>query len=655
MTFKYNLSGALIGQQYPSGRVVKNAFDATGDLSRIYGNPTSTATEQTYATSFAYTADGKIQHLKLGNGLWEAAKLNSRAQVTELTVGHSVGNGNLLKLNYDYGELNGDGVTVDGTKNAGNIAKQTVSFAGVTNPFVQTYRFDSLDRITEAIEKVNGNQTWKQTFGYDQYGNRNARYQIVGSTALSINSQTLPPIDAYTNRYTDGQGYGFDKNGNVTSDQLNGNRTFTFNGDNKQTQVKDANNYVIGTYLYDGIGRRVKKVTDLETTVFVYNGMGNLVAEYSTATPPANPTINYTATDTLGSPRVITDKFGYVVARRDFMPFGEELFEDGINRTSVRKYSLTGQDAVRKRFTGYEKDIETGLDFAEARYYNNIHGRFTAVDPLLASGNSADPQTFNRYVYVMNNPVALTDPTGLQAGTTNLEPCGERPDCGGYTQTAKQRKAGMVTATGTVVVEVSGNAEPSVSQTLNLGCPEGANCGSAAPPSPRLDTANAPSTKTVEGIALLAEAGSALPGAGVPFAAIAGITRAFQGDTQAAGTNLLGVIPGFSALRKADQAVDAAKFSVYLGFDAQGVARYAGMTGRNPAIRFGEHALASGTGRDMLRFEVVEGLSGLTKTQGRIVEQGFINQFGMQKNGGQLLNQRNSIDPRKFINFGIRP
>ena len=68
---------------------------------------------------------------------------------------------------------------------------------------------------------------------------------------------------------------------------------------------------------------------------------------------------------------------------------------------------------MRKRFTGYEKDDETGLDFAEARYYDNRFGRFTAIDPLLASGQSSNPQSFNRYVYVMNSPTNSTDPTGL--------------------------------------------------------------------------------------------------------------------------------------------------------------------------------------------------------------------------------------------------
>jgi RHS repeat-associated protein len=98
------------------------------------------------------------------------------------------------------------------------------------------------------------------------------------------------------------------------------------------------------------------------------------------------------------------------------MPFGEELYAGTPNRTESNKYSTSGSDNVRKRFTGYEKDQETGLDFAEARYYNNQHGRFTAVDPLLASGKSANPQTFNRYSYVMNSPLRFTDPTGMQAG-----------------------------------------------------------------------------------------------------------------------------------------------------------------------------------------------------------------------------------------------
>ncbi|MBK7707323.1 MAG: hypothetical protein IPJ30_16630 [Acidobacteria bacterium] len=173
----------------------------------------------------------------------------------------------------------------------------------------------------------------------------------------------------------------------------------------------DQNNHPIGRYFYDGEGRRVKKVTDLETTVFVYDASSKLIAEYSNQTPQ-NPNTSYVATDTLLSVRLVTDRSGNVVSRRDFKPFGEDLAADQTFRKTTDKYSTATQDKVRQRFTGYQKDIETGLDFAEARMYENRHGRFTAVDPLLASGKSANPQTFNRFVYVMNAPLFFVDKNG---------------------------------------------------------------------------------------------------------------------------------------------------------------------------------------------------------------------------------------------------
>ncbi len=411
--YKYNLSGALVEQEYPSTRVVKNEFETDGDLSRISGKANTNATERTYANGFSYTADGRIERLKLGNGLWESAKFNTRLQVTELALGHSAGDGGLWKLAYDYGELNTDG-SVNSAKNTGNIAKQSLSFNGLAQPFVQTFKYDSVYRLTEARETNNSNQTWKQVFSYDRFGNRLTHQKFIGTTEIVLDNKTHPTINASTNRLNSGQGYIFDKNGNLTTDAEG--RQFIFNGENKQSEVRDINNVLVGRYFYDGEGKRVKKITydpngvERETTVFVYDGMGKLVAEYSTAPPPQNPTTSYTATDQLGSPRVITNSLGEVISRRDFMPFGEEINPDGTYRKTTDKYGTV--DSVRQRFTGYQKDEETGLDFAEARMYENRHGRFTAVDPLLASGKSANPQTFNRYAYVMNNPLAYTDPSG---------------------------------------------------------------------------------------------------------------------------------------------------------------------------------------------------------------------------------------------------
>jgi RHS repeat-associated protein len=414
--YKYNLSGALTDETYPSGKVVRNFFESDGDLGKIVRNG------KAYASDLSYSPTKILEKIKLGNGLWESAKLNERQQVTEMNLGTSPTDGSKWQVKYEYGEIDANGNT-NISKNTGNISKQTINFAGLSQPFMETYKYDSLNRITEAKENngtPSGTQNWKQTFDYDRFGNRTAFSQVVNGQQLAVNNQILPNVDPNTNRFAINQGFLYDKTGNITQEidkSTNQPRTMVYNGDNKQVTVKNSGGTPIGTYYYDGNGLRVKKTTLTETTIFVYDMSKKLVAEYSTATPTTNPTVSYTATDTLGSPRVITDKNGNVTSRRDFMPFGEEI---GVNtaqtvgRSSNPQYNAT--DNIRQKFTGYEKDKETDLDYAQARYYNNQHGRFTAVDPLLASGKSSNPQSFNRYAYTMNQPTTKTDSTGLQIG-----------------------------------------------------------------------------------------------------------------------------------------------------------------------------------------------------------------------------------------------
>lgn len=64
--------------------------------------------------------------------------------------------------------------------------------------------------------------------------------------------------------------------------------------------------------------------------------------------------------------------------------------------------------------TAKERDIETGLDYFGERYYSSTMGRFTTVDPLGGSARLSNPQTMNRYVFVLNNPLRYVDPDGLK-------------------------------------------------------------------------------------------------------------------------------------------------------------------------------------------------------------------------------------------------
>jgi len=68
---------------------------------------------------------------------------------------------------------------------------------------------------------------------------------------------------------------------------------------------------------------------------------------------------------------------------------------------------------VRQQFTQKERDIETGLIYSISRYYSSTQGRFTSPDLPFADQSEGDPQSWNLYTYVGNNPINATDPSGL--------------------------------------------------------------------------------------------------------------------------------------------------------------------------------------------------------------------------------------------------
>jgi len=123
--------------------------------------------------------------------------------------------------------------------------------------------------------------------------------------------------------------------------------------------------------------------------------------------------IQWLVTDHLGTPRIIADLSGSLVGikRHDYLPFGEELAAGTGGRTTAQGYSQV--DNVRQKFAASERDGETGLDFMQARYYSSTMGRFTSVDKFFFQQEMlTDPQRFNLYVYVRNNPLRFIDPTG---------------------------------------------------------------------------------------------------------------------------------------------------------------------------------------------------------------------------------------------------
>jgi RHS repeat-associated protein len=144
------------------------------------------------------------------------------------------------------------------------------------------------------------------------------------------------------------------------------------------------------------------------------------IEAYGPAESSSANSVQWLVTDHLGAPRMIFDQTGSLASakRHDYLPFGEELVAPISGRSTEQGYA--GGDGVRQQFTQKERDSESGLDFFGARYFSSAQGRFTSPDPLLSSGRIENPQSWNHYAYVLNNPLRFFDPLGLYEFDPNL-------------------------------------------------------------------------------------------------------------------------------------------------------------------------------------------------------------------------------------------
>jgi RHS repeat-associated protein len=188
--------------------------------------------------------------------------------------------------------------------------------------------------------------------------------------------------------------------------------TYTYDQENRLASTAGM------SYTYDGNGERVlKSNTSTGAAVKRYwsmggntlaegDGSGNLTAEYiyfggkrvARIDLPAN-TIHYYLSDHLGSTSIIANATGVVEEESDYYPFGTEVV-------------VTGPGANELKFTGKRRDAESQLDYFGARHYSNVSGRFGSPDEPLTDQDELNPQSWNLYSYVRNNPLNAIDPDG---------------------------------------------------------------------------------------------------------------------------------------------------------------------------------------------------------------------------------------------------
>jgi RHS repeat-associated protein len=459
-TYNYNLAGGVTFEQ--RGSYFRNfwTYDNAGRISGMDASFTPFTSGSVHlAKDIVYTPSGGLQSETYGNSLIHSMDYNDRLQPTEMRLGRPENPESVFTIYSIYGtanNVNGQDAEINLTQNNGNIARIKYSVSG-TIQYTQTFQYDSVNRLRYAVEHNNGAyndgaRAWFQTFDYDPYGNRGLDVANTSDNADAANTALQFADFSKANNRITRAGFRYDASGNLIAEP---GKEYTYDGEGRIVAAAVAG-VPTSQYLYDGIGRRVKKVVGGVATRFEYGAGGELIAERNDsnsvvtkgycykggellATTKNGVDYEYATADHLGSPRAWTGNDGNPVAggRHDYMPFGEELGAGVGIRTTELGY---GGDSTRQKFTGKERDDETGLDYFGARYLASAQGRFISVDPyniILETEATAEinpekaqaqlfrylsmPQQWNRYSYVVNNPLKYIDPTGELLELTGTE------------------------------------------------------------------------------------------------------------------------------------------------------------------------------------------------------------------------------------------
>jgi RHS repeat-associated protein len=332
-------------------------------------------------TSYAYDALSRRTSVTLPNGTQTTYTYDPARQVTSILHQIASTNNTINNIAYSY----------DAVGNRTQLSDRRGT---------QMYGYDSLNRLASATHPL----LFDQNFSYDSVGNR--------ANNASLYNAGNQLIEDFSFRYK------YDSNGNLSKKTFKATQNhidYTYDAENRLTKVEEfaagaVTPFAIATYRYDGLGRRIEKTGNGFTRRYIYDDE-DILLEYDenntfqaryTHGPGIDEPISmqrgganyFYHQDALGTVSDLSDSSGVLARSYAYDAWGNIIQE-------------TGQLENPYAYTGREFDVETGLYYYRARYYDPRTGRFLQHDPIGMQGG------MNLYAYALGNPIKLTDPLGL--------------------------------------------------------------------------------------------------------------------------------------------------------------------------------------------------------------------------------------------------
>ncbi|HJP94768.1 MAG TPA: S8 family serine peptidase [Pyrinomonadaceae bacterium] len=421
LSYAYNLAGEVTSITNPWGVQVGYSYDSTGRPTSVSGS--GYAGVSSYVSSMSYRAFG-LKQMGYSNGRTLSLQYDNRLRVTQWNVSGVMG------WNYAYNYF---GENTGRATYAQNLYDATLD---------RSYDYDQVGRLIEArtasearghLIGQGGTQDgpYAHSYRYDQTGNMWYRVGWGGWFNPWLEQWPNYVNNRLTTNPWTGATMSYDAAGNLTND---GYQSYTYDATGQQTSASAT----ALTQSYDGDGLRVKKVESGVTAYYVRSSVlgGQVVCELNSAGTwwrgyvylgnqllalQYGNAVSWVHQDPVTKSQRLTNSSGTVTSTIDLDPWGGET-----SRSS-------NQTSQPHRYTSYERDGDGG-DEAMMRRYNGKWHRFMQPDPSDGSYDLTNPQSFNRYTYVQNDPANLVDPSGLDpqdlstpSPTTHIDPATGQP------------------------------------------------------------------------------------------------------------------------------------------------------------------------------------------------------------------------------------
>jgi len=349
--------------------------------------------------------------------IWQANAVDELGRITRETFGNQV------VTDHIYNPLRGTLKQIKSRNAAGRTVQSNLYVYDVLgnmqrrvdfiNRVDESFTYDNLNRLTGASWTPGASLTapagyTAKTYHYDAIGNITYK--------SDVGAYTYHPYHPHAVQTAGGNSYIYDTHGNMVR---GAGRTLHWTSFNKPSGIWTTTGYT--GFAYDAGHNRISKTTPTTETHYigklferqVMNGItkdvnyiyagSRLVSQVEEVS--GITTVKYIHSDHLGSISMITDAGGAVLERLSFDAFGKPRNANGTDAATP----ITSSHATRG-YTGHEMDASTGLINMNARLYDPVLGRFISADTIVPSPGNM--QAYNRYAYVLNNPLAYTDPSG---------------------------------------------------------------------------------------------------------------------------------------------------------------------------------------------------------------------------------------------------